>query len=162
MSENKLEKIRQHIENTVGLHKFLDNFLANFKRECKREERERNKWLKKQSSKPQKPWTGKAFQARFTYAKKQARERSIKWTLTDKQYYQLVEKALCSYCGYPLAGKGVELDRINSKGIYETNNVTPCCGLCNMTKARDKFSYREMLDHIGPSISKVKYLRDKK
>jgi hypothetical protein len=64
-----------------------------------------------------------------------ARAFGVKWEITLEQLKAF--KAMpCHYCEGPQERTGVGLDRLDPKGDYAADNVVPCCGLCNTTRAR--------------------------
>lgn len=89
-------------------------------------------WLRKNKDKVsvyrQRPET------RFSCLKVSARSRGLKMTLTFVQYASLIGQNICSYCGGPLAPKGLGLDRQDHRKGYEPDNVVACCFPCNWKK----------------------------
>ena len=72
----------------------------------------------------------------------------------------------CHYCQGPRPEVGSGLDRIdNSKGPnakgYSFDNVLRCCIICNMARG-DSLTVKEMEDHVGPAIRKVREEREAK
>ena len=67
-----------------------------------------------------------AFQA-------QARSRCIQVTITAETYAEAVT-AVCVYCGARPEGKLLGIDRMDSDGIYEDDNIVACCAVCNFMK----------------------------
>jgi hypothetical protein len=85
-----------------------------------------------------------AFNALVGRFRSRAKERGFEYSLTDDQAFELSQQP-CFYCGAPpnqklkVNGNGDlvynGLDRVdNSKG-YSIDNVVPCCGTCNHSKA---------------------------
>lgn len=72
--------------------------------------------------------------SRFRSAVAAALKRGKAWELTELEYYQLADSS-CVYCGNE-TGKGIGLDRVDSKLSYTWRNVVPCCGPCNWAKGR--------------------------
>lgn len=81
--------------------------------------------------------------------KRHAKERNIAFLLSDDEFFSKIVEP-CSYCGainvscraapqeaieyaesFPYTG----LDRIDSSGAYEINNVQACCIICNRAKS---------------------------
>lgn len=71
---------------------------------------------------------------RFRAAIRHAYSRGHVWNLSPSEYEPLASSP-CSDCGQP-TGRGIGLDRLDSKGSYEVGNVRPCCGTCNVTRGR--------------------------
>lgn len=76
--------------------------------------------------------------------RRHARDRNIPYHLERDQVDALVRRP-CHYCGDPagnlkrtkncpegFAHNGI--DRLNASKAYETGNVVPCCGTCNIAK----------------------------
>ncbi len=65
-------------------------------------------------------------------------KRAIKRTKTpsniDFQTYSDLIKNPCWYCGEPLNESGHGLDKKDPKSGYTTENVVPCCVICNRIK----------------------------
>ena len=87
-----------------------------------------------------------------------AKRRNLEWKLT-KEYFYLLSKSPCYYCGtkpfyitnehksfYFGATKHNGIDRINSDKGYIKGNVVPCCLNCN--HAKGTLSTKEFLTHI--------------
>jgi hypothetical protein len=53
------------------------------------------------------------------------------WRLQDEEVVALMYKSVCAYCGFT---GNLGIDRLDSAGAYELNNVVPCCHTCNITK----------------------------
>jgi hypothetical protein len=70
---------------------------------------------------------------RFSCAKVDANRRSIKWSLSLKQFCRLLELQ-CVYCGGSTLNVGVGLDRLEPSKGYTLANVQPCCYTCNMIR----------------------------
>lgn len=60
----------------------------------------------------------------------------------------------CSYCGFPSTG----LDRIENSIGHTIENCVPCCSECNSARM-DNFTYKEMIQFIGPAIKEAKQSR---
>lgn len=69
---------------------------------------------------------------RYGRAVAQAAARGKPWHLYRHEYDALAERP-CSYCDGP-TGSGVGLDRLDNAQGYETRNVVPCCGACNLLR----------------------------
>jgi len=80
---------------------------------------------------------------RFNVARSVARRRNLVWSLTLDEYAELLSRP-CAYCGGALNSTGAGLDRKDSAVGYTTENVAPCCRVCNLVKS-DIFTAREML-----------------
>lgn len=79
----------------------------------------------------------------YSEYKRKAAKRGYDFTLTPEMFYSLLDKE-CVYCGTPPAGivrrNGRELvyngvDRLNNSRGYVSDNVVPCCRICNVAKA---------------------------
>jgi len=54
--------------------------------------------------------------------------------IPKEEYLKLIASP-CEYCGHDLLHEtGCGLDRLNNNLGYTTNNVVPCCGVCNQIK----------------------------
>jgi len=99
--------------------------------------------------------------ALFGKYKRSAKLNGVEFSITRENFEQLTSSN-CHYCGckpsksfktrtsngaYSYNG----LDRKNSKGNYDLENIVPCCRTCNFAK-RD-LSYEEFISHIA-KISK--------
>jgi hypothetical protein len=108
--------------------KLLDEFTRNSNsrafmgrsNECKACQRKRGAITRKTSPKQ-----------RFSAYKYNARQRNIEFNLTFEEFYTFWERP-CYYCNDPI--KGIGIDRINSDGAYNLENVVPCCSVCNYAK----------------------------
>ena len=84
---------------------------------------------------------------RFSSAQRTAKYRGIKWDITFEDYVCIIENP-CHYCGNKLgepSRRSSGLDRLNSDGCYEVNNVVSCCFVCNVMKGA----------HLSPEETKV-------
>ena len=77
-----------------------------------------------------------AESGRFRNSILAALKRGKRWELDEKTYYSLVGEP-CYACGSSTGG-GIGLDRIDSNGAYDVDNVRPCCGPCNVMRGRPK------------------------
>lgn len=68
---------------------------------------------------------------RFSTYKNQAKHRNIEFHLTEEEFNKYWRNP-CHYCGSEIDTIG--LDRIDSNGNYEKENVVPCCSICNKMK----------------------------
>lgn len=66
----------------------------------------------------------------YKQAKKSANHE---FTLEESVYLKLIEQN-CFYCEGPLSSTGTRLDRIDNTLPYTTDNVVPCCRMCNVAK----------------------------
>lgn len=71
-------------------------------------------------------------QSRYARAVRAAGARGKEWHLHRDEYATLVGNP-CSYCGEP-TGSGIGLDRLDNSRGYTLDNVTPCCGPCNLLR----------------------------
>ena len=85
-----------------------------------------------------------AFNALYKVYIRWAKKRNLVWNLSREQFRDLTQGS-CSYCGslpQQIYGKKSSngryiyngIDRIDSSLGYVPNNVTSCCGQCNMAK----------------------------
>ncbi|MCK5768672.1 MAG: hypothetical protein KAH35_09930 [Candidatus Atribacteria bacterium] len=76
--------------------------------------------------------------------KRSAKERGLVWNLTEEQFKEITQKD-CYYCGAKPNNISKQnqfngsyiyngLDRINNNKGYTTDNVVPCCKICNTNK----------------------------
>lgn len=82
--------------------------------------------------------------------KKGARIRQKDWSLTDGEAMELMS-APCKYCGRKPDFVGNKfayngIDRVNNKSGYVTENVAPCCSMCNYMKS--DYSEAEFLQQV--------------
>lgn len=85
-----------------------------------------------------------AFNALISAMKRGAKNRGLRWGLTDKQVASLTKRP-CYYCGArpsqvssPTPDTGAYiyngLDRVDNDEGYVEENVVPCCKMCNYAK----------------------------
>jgi hypothetical protein len=67
-----------------------------------------------------------------------AKRRGIDWKLSDEYALELLS-ALCTYCLAESNPWGT-IDRKDSDGIYEPDNVVPSCHQCNIRKHRTPYN----------------------
>ena len=92
---------------------------------------------------------------RFNSYKHDAKHSQIDFLLSFEEFMTLWQKP-CNYCNSEI--KTIGVDRINSNGPYQLDNVTPCCGTCNfmkkdMTTAEFIGHCRRILDHSARHLS---------
>eukprot|EP00968_Pinguiococcus_pyrenoidosus_P015587 scaffold1445_cov235-Pinguiococcus_pyrenoidosus.AAC.5 len=69
----------------------------------------------------------------FTMYKANAKQRHIQWNLTENEFNMLTKKE-CFY--YGRQGSNIcGVDRIDSDGSYDLDNVVPACSCCNRMKS---------------------------
>jgi len=92
---------------------------------------------------------------RFSQSKYRAKKRGIIFTLTFDQFSNLIKQP-CFYCkSKPNSNTtGFWLDRLNNKKGYITNNVVPCCKICNVMK--NNLSFNEFKEHISKIVTILK------
>jgi hypothetical protein len=90
---------------------------------------------------------------KFTESIGRARRVGKVWSIEREDYFVLISKK-CEYCGGDLPKYGTGLDRINNSIGYTSDNVVPCCWLCNKTR-QDNFTSDEMKFVIGPAIRQI-------
>lgn len=73
------------------------------------------------------------LRGRYGYTRSRAKQRGWKFTLTFREYSNLLNLP-CFYCGGKLSETGVGLDRICSDSGYDIGNIRPCCTQCNLAK----------------------------
>lgn len=78
-----------------------------------------------------------------------AKNRKIKFTIS-KSEFDYITKQPCAYCGgYSTTYQGVKIngvDRINSELHYTTDNIVPCCTICNKMKL--DYTKEEWIHHM--------------
>ena len=78
---------------------------------------------------------------------KQAKQRNIT-VLFDFAFFQNLITQHCHYCNQvPTAEKRMGIDRLESSGSYEANNVVPSCATCNYMKGT--MSKHAFLSHVS-------------
>lgn len=68
---------------------------------------------------------------RYNQYRNNAKQRGIVFELSYEQFMELWQKD-CFYCGNNIPTIGI--DRIDSDGSYNIENVVPCCTTCNYMK----------------------------
>jgi hypothetical protein len=98
---------------------------------------------------------------RFNRGKSRAKIKNIPWNIEFLEYEQLAKKP-CAYCGYNNIGQtsGLSLDRIDSNKGYTSDNVLPCCGMCNIVK--NVYNISELLQHLKKMIPNLEQLQTTK
>lgn len=85
---------------------------------------------------------------RLRMYKNNAKQRKIEFHLKDDEAFALF-RSPCHYCGFP--GNSLNgIDRKDPKGEYTTENILPCCAICN--RAKFTHSYAEFgayLDRVA-------------
>ena len=101
---------------------------------------------------------------RLKYYKRRSTNKNIKWTISDDHAMSLFKNP-CYYCGefdksendgsvvmyekYVLNG----IDRLNNEVGYESDNVVPCCKMCNFMKCEiDHNDYVKIVRHIFENV----------
>ena len=93
--------------------------------------------------------------------KARAKKRGYEWGLTEEQFKELTQQS-CYYCGAKPSNIGKArhnngeyiyngLDRIDNNKGYTTDNIVPCCKICN--RAKYKMTTKEFKDWIKKSYS---------
>ena len=87
------------------------------------------------------------FQGRFSVLKSMAKFRKISFSLTLEDCKNLW-KQNCFYCKMIAMNTkmGYSIDRIDNDKGYVSNNVVPCCSICN--RAKSNLSINEFLEWI--------------
>jgi len=103
-----------------------------------------------------------SIHGRFITSRIEAKARNLYWEFTELEYSNLLDQK-CTYCDKSLTENhqiGVGLDRMDNDKGYLKNNVVPCCGLCNRTRA-NWFTFDEFLQ-FKPILTKIRKEREKK
>ena len=87
---------------------------------------------------------------KFKYYSRIAKERGIKFLLTEEQFLSFWQKP-CRYCGSEI--KTIGLDRFDNKSGYTIDNAVPCCTTCNKMKLT--LEYNDWIFHIKKIINNV-------
>lgn len=101
-------------------------------------------------------WTnGKAskkpYESLYNFFLKTAQQRGVSVSLSYENFLNFTFISECHYCGEPITwakynrekrGNGYNLDRMDNKRGYETDNIVVCCKRCNYAKGR-WFTYEE-------------------
>jgi hypothetical protein len=88
---------------------------------------------------------GKAY---HNYKINSAGKRGLDWQLTKAQFYALT-RLPCFYCEKQLLDDPHDihgLDRVDNLKGYTTDNVVPCCYMCN--KMKGAFTAANFLEHV--------------
>lgn len=110
----------------------------------------------------------------YTIYKSGAKSRGIEFSLTKEEFLSLVVQP-CNYCGALPKNETKNatsgsffyngLDRVDSSMGYSTDNVVPCCIICN--KAKSTLSLQEFLEWVSTingyqqTLSKLAALENK-
>lgn len=87
------------------------------------------------------------------------KSRNTEWSIGFEEFTML-QLSNCSYCGGPLGETGSSLDRIDPSKGYHSNNVLPCCPICNYVRV-SMFTPSEMC-LIGQVIARIREERKAK
>lgn len=115
----------------------------------------------------QKPQGVAAFNKLFGRYKRYAAKRNISFHLC-KEKFRIITSQNCHYCGtppsqnmglfYKKTGDYIHngIDRIDSDGEYQIDNVVPCCGICNRAKHSLPYGkFREWIERLKINASHV-------
>lgn len=104
---------------------------------------------KKQDKNRDKEHRNKLARERVYYNyQKWANKRKIAFSLTEDIFQDMIKKP-CNYCGIMQECGYNGIDRINSSGIYEIENCTSCCQICNYLKNKDTTeTFTQRIEHI--------------
>lgn len=95
----------------------------------------------------------------FNHMKFVAGKRKIEFRLTFEEFLCFTHVPLCFYCETPLVWRAYvtrgqsaacNLDRKDSNGAYEKENLVCCCGICNRLKS-DRFTFEQMCS-LAPTL----------
>jgi hypothetical protein len=67
----------------------------------------------------------------LTQLREREKKRGLKSNMTSQIVKELISQP-CFYCGR--TGSSISLDRVDNSRGYDTDNVNPCCLLCNVIK----------------------------
>lgn len=119
-----------------------------------------NKWYQENKNtqvKKARVWKqSNPLRAQYLRYKERAEKKKIGFDLDYENFTEYVKQP-CVYCGF---NEGiVGLDRIDSDKGYTTDNVVPCCKVCNYMKLDHKvenwFSYmHQVLEYQGYEITR--------
>lgn len=88
------------------------------------------------------------FRNRLNSIKSGAVERNLEFSLSEEEVAKLLLQE-CYYCGEPIADG---IDRVSSSIGYVSDNVVPCCKVCNIMK--NKFSLDLFLNKVNKIYNK--------
>ena len=91
------------------------------------------------------------YRLRFANIKSGAKKRNIYFDLTEEEMYNLLTSP-CNYCG---CNNSNGIDRIDSSKGYITENVVPCCAMCNRMK--NNYSLEAFKTQIRKIYSHLNY-----
>jgi len=74
-------------------------------------------------------------------------------------YAEIIKDGLCHYCQRSLNPFGHGLDRVKNELGHVSNNVVPCCAVCNTIKGAH-FSYDEMM-LLVPTLRAIRKQQEK-
>jgi hypothetical protein len=94
----------------------------------------------------------RTIKGRYRTLKYRAKIKKTKCNITFEQYVTLVTGASCHYCKGPLDQTGCGIDRKDNDKGYEIENISVCCGTCNMIKG-SALTYQEALVAIAAIIA---------
>lgn len=99
----------------------------------------------------------RTMSGRYSGMKGSAKYRGVPVLITLDEYVEIVSCAVCTYCQFELDPSGGGLDRIDNTRGYESGNVVPCCGVCNLTRS-DLWTHEDMLV-LGPHLRLLRLSR---
>ena len=82
------------------------------------------------------------YKGKYTLFISQAKFRNIECNISLEEYNNIIAKN-CEYCD---SHEGVGIDRLNSDLGYSSDNVVPCCQICNYGK--NTLSKNDFINHI--------------
>jgi len=126
-----------HEENRDKTKQYLEDNKEYISEKSKKYREENKEYLKELWKEWYKKNKERSPKRRFTEAKNAAKKRNIEWKLLFEEYIKLIETP-CYYCNNelgPPVKRSIGLDRLDSNGCYELNNVVSCCYKCNTLKS---------------------------
>lgn len=118
--------------------------------------------------------TQKGEPYKFIYTElKDHRNNNVEFTLSFKEFLNIISKPKCEYCDIDLiynkhsrdenrnyVSRAHQLDRKNNNKGYTLDNVVPCCWECNRLKS-DRFTYEEFMQ-LSPVLKNIIKIRNEK
>ena len=103
----------------------------------------------------------KSLKRRHSQLKTSSKRRGLECNITEEYYKVLMSEAICHYCHSHIGEtSGYALDRVDNLKGYLTDNVVPCCKLCNVMKNNlSEIDFEEHIIKIFNALQLYRYQR---